>query len=59
MKRETFIINLADYKLKTSKQNKILFIYLFFLIVGSPVWKPRDMNSLGDAQSTARKDESK
>ncbi|XP_063702162.1 protein still life, isoform SIF type 1-like isoform X3 [Culicoides brevitarsis] len=27
--------------------------------LGSPVWKPRDMTSLGDAQSTSRKDDTK
>jgi len=35
--------------------------FLFFhLIVGSPVWKPRDMINLGtDPQSTTRKDDVK
>lgn len=37
--------------------NFCFLIWLFF--IGSPVWKPRDPISLGDAQSTTRKDESK
>lgn len=45
--------------------NKFFAVYflsnlaIYFLIVGSPVWKPRDMISLGDAQSTTRKDDGK
>lgn len=38
--------------------NSVCFL-LFCLIVGSPVWKPRDMINLNDAQSTARNKDDK